>query len=103
MWRRAKHFEVNFGASNLEQALSGFFWVFDRDLKNNLAEFSGQIRGVKQGSQLSQQLEELGGNWAEILMSTFGQFLQFLLGFLWVIGGESKVNFPEFSGHQRRP
>jgi len=60
------------------------FWVFDKDLKNNLAKFSGQILGVKQGSQFSQQLEELGEIWAEISRSTFGQFLR---RFLWVISG----------------
>jgi len=38
-----KAFGVNFGASKLEQTLSRFFWVFDKDLRNNLAEFSRQM------------------------------------------------------------
>jgi len=73
------------------EILSGFVWVYDKDLISKITKKNRHICGVKQGSQLSHQQEEPGEIWAEISRLTFGQFLH---GFLWVFGGEFGVNFP---------
>lgn len=53
-------FGDDFGASKLEQTLSRFFWFFGGELKINLAEFSGQILGLKQGFHSANSAETLG-------------------------------------------
>lgn len=68
-------FGVNFGVSKLGQNLSGFFWVFDKDLRNNLEDLKGQT-----GVPIQAAARGARGNL--VPRSTFDLFLN---GFLWVI------------------